>query len=357
MPEQGQTERHSSINDCNVPTWLSIADIPFSILAHSSLLIVFIPLLLPHDNTFLVLSDHNTAEMSVMYDAPAPWRICPSNVNGNSLNSSRPDSQHDDLPPIALGSSLHPLQHHPLPHYPTLEPYNDLHYHNSNVRYQHVIARPDTEAELEARKVYSKLLAYDKYRKHRDAYKKPSNKPWPDDVEFAFLRGEPRYHRRSVSYHAHTSIAIVRWPPTWRQRYHPQDLILTAGVPLIVEDMGIPLAKLKAGLQRNEVVSVYILRMTGQLRKRKQVSSHLQTLKAFVGNDTYCRPRRCAIQHTELINRLQCMIISFPRIRKRRPRQSVPSHRKPRKGKSREARVSATTRALMILVLRTRCTM
>lgn len=64
-------------------------------------------------------------------------------------------------------------------------------------------------------------------------------------------------------------IAIVRFPPCWRERK-----------PRLGEDHG--------ALGRNQLVADILERVTGHKRTRKQISSHLQVLKGYVGVDQFC---------------------------------------------------------------------
>ncbi|KAH0337553.1 hypothetical protein KCU81_g8059, partial [Aureobasidium melanogenum] len=115
----------------------------------------------------------------------------------------------------------------------------------------------DQEAERKARLLASRFLRCDGYIKYRNRQpkEKKGNKEdakWPDHIEDAFI------------------VALCRHPPCGRKKskapgeQHNDD----------AKAMG-----------RNELIADYIFRNTGDVRTRKQVSSHIQVLKPFVQNE------------------------------------------------------------------------
>ncbi|THX14622.1 hypothetical protein D6D13_02759 [Aureobasidium pullulans] len=115
----------------------------------------------------------------------------------------------------------------------------------------------DQDAERKARLLASRFLrcdGYIKYRNRQPKEKKGSKEDakWPDHIEDAFI------------------IALCRHPPCGRKKSkapgeeHNDD----------AKAMG-----------RNELIADYIFRNTGDVRTRKQVSSHIQVLKPFVQNE------------------------------------------------------------------------
>ncbi|KAI4843141.1 hypothetical protein E4T45_08750, partial [Aureobasidium sp. EXF-8846] len=117
----------------------------------------------------------------------------------------------------------------------------------------------DQIAEREARLVASRFLrcdGYIKYRNRQPKEKKGSKEDakWPDHIEDTFI------------------VALCRHPPCGRKKSkapgqdHNDD----------AKAMG-----------RNELIADYIFRHTGDVRTRKQVSSHIQVLKPFVQNEAY----------------------------------------------------------------------
>ncbi|KAH7138505.1 TEA/ATTS domain family-domain-containing protein [Dendryphion nanum] len=94
----------------------------------------------------------------------------------------------------------------------------------------------------EARRLMGLLIRCDKYKKYRERQpttQKEKELIWPDNLEEAFFRG------------------LIRWPPMGRRK-----LMLDG--------------QLRG---RNELVANSITKDTGELRGRKQVSSHIQVLK------------------------------------------------------------------------------
>ncbi|KAH0376248.1 hypothetical protein KCU92_g9874, partial [Aureobasidium melanogenum] len=115
----------------------------------------------------------------------------------------------------------------------------------------------DQEAERKARMLATRFLRCDGYIKYRNRQpkEKKGNKEdakWPDHIEDAFI------------------VALCRHPPCGRKKskapgeQHNDD----------AKAMG-----------RNELIADYIFRNTGDVRTRKQVSSHIQVLKPFVQNE------------------------------------------------------------------------
>ncbi|KAI5254044.1 hypothetical protein E4T42_02525 [Aureobasidium subglaciale] len=115
----------------------------------------------------------------------------------------------------------------------------------------------DQAAERKARLLASRFLRCDGYIKYRNRQpkEKKGNKEdakWPDHIEDAFI------------------VALCRHPPCGRKKakapgeQHNDD----------AKAMG-----------RNELIADYIFRNTGDVRTRKQVSSHIQVLKPFVQNE------------------------------------------------------------------------
>ncbi|KAI4722645.1 hypothetical protein E4T48_01113 [Aureobasidium sp. EXF-10727] len=115
----------------------------------------------------------------------------------------------------------------------------------------------DQEAERKARLLASRFLrcdGYIKYRNRQPKEKKGSKEDaiWPDHIEDAFI------------------VALCRHPPCGRKKSKAPG------------EQNNDEAK---AMGRNELIADYIFRNTGDVRTRKQVSSHIQVLKPFVQNE------------------------------------------------------------------------
>lgn len=62
---------------------------------------------------------------------------------------------------------------------------------------------------------------------------------------------------------------------------------------------------------RNELIADYIFRNTGDVRTRKQVSSHIQVLKPFVQNEAISK--FSCLDTTQLVTMLTLNSHAFPR--------------------------------------------
>ncbi|KAK4555821.1 hypothetical protein LTR86_007041 [Recurvomyces mirabilis] len=95
---------------------------------------------------------------------------------------------------------------------------------------------------------FQKSEGYTKYRSRQQKDdKNGQEQKWPDELERAFFQ------------------ALVKFPPMGRRKMMHKE-----------KQRG-----------RNELIADYIQQVTGVLRGRKQVSSHIQVLKPFVENDPY----------------------------------------------------------------------
>ncbi|KAL1302779.1 hypothetical protein AAFC00_003126 [Neodothiora populina] len=115
-------------------------------------------------------------------------------------------------------------------------------------QYERYDPRNEREQDAIAKKLAALFAQCEGYRNYRKRQPKEGKgkeeQKWPDHLEEAFLR------------------ALVRWPPVGRKKHSPRPGMKAMG--------------------RNELISDYILQLTGELRHRKQISSHIQTLKEFV---------------------------------------------------------------------------
>ncbi|KAF2483705.1 TEA/ATTS domain family-domain-containing protein [Neohortaea acidophila] len=126
-------------------------------------------------------------------------------------------------------------------------------YGHAQPAYQYAYPHPEEEERIriEAERLYDRLLKTDAFVNYRNRQAKSAKgteeKKWPDHLERAFVR------------------ALVQYPPMGRRQ------------------------QLLRGKQRgrNELIADCIEQWTGEVRGRKQVSSHIQVLKPFVESDPY----------------------------------------------------------------------
>jgi len=99
----------------------------------------------------------------------------------------------------------------------------------------------------------------------------PSKTPWPDHIEFAFWQGMFVLNE-AVGSNAESLPAVLKYPPMGKRK-RPAGSASTK--------------KLRG---RNELISEEIHRLTGETRTRKQISSHIQTLRPKVKEDEFGQP-------------------------------------------------------------------
>ncbi|KAF1347736.1 TEA/ATTS domain family-domain-containing protein [Delphinella strobiligena] len=191
-----------------------------------------------------------------------PSQRCASTYNADD------ESDTDDCSPMAaLDSHLgHRAVSYPQPHASEYRYPNSLYENNySSMKHDYCVsnrlqghrrgvlgetneAKEERKREAAARRLASLFAQCEGYIKYRNRQPKEGkgkdDQKWPEHMEDAFLR------------------ALVRWPPVGRKKHTPR-----AGV----KQMG-----------RNELIADYIYMATGEVRTRKQVSSHIQVLKPFV---------------------------------------------------------------------------
>ncbi|KAI5201369.1 hypothetical protein E4T39_05299 [Aureobasidium subglaciale] len=113
----------------------------------------------------------------------------------------------------------------------------------------------DQQAERNARLLASRFLRCDGYIRYRNRQpKEKKGNKWPDHIEDAFI------------------VALCRHPPCGRDKSK-------APGEQQHDDAKV--------MGRNELIANYIFRNTGDVRNRKQVSSHIQVLKPFVQNEAF----------------------------------------------------------------------
>ncbi|KAI4289760.1 MAG: hypothetical protein L6R35_000965 [Caloplaca aegaea] len=119
-----------------------------------------------------------------------------------------------------------------------------------------------------------KSVKYLQYREKANQKAKDKNgqpSPWPEHMENAFQLGESAIARRKCSQlyplytYVDTSPALIAVPPMGKSK------LLRGDPPKLCG--------------RNELLSQRILLWTGELRTRKQISSHIQVLKGFMSDN------------------------------------------------------------------------
>lgn len=121
-------------------------------------------------------------------------------------------------------------------------------------------------------------LRSERYRLYREKAIQSNEQKWPEDVEVCLQYGmnlPSALHEMPYQVDCFQALRIIRC--LGRKKELREDFNGAPG-------------------GRNELIQDYILKWTGQFRQRKQVSSHLQVLKGYLGDNP-----ECGLLETEVI--------------------------------------------------------